>query len=144
MMKQKPEGQVAFTEKESEFLSESKLGRVATVSRSLQPHVVPIVYEFDGQFIYFGGYNLTQSLKFRNMEQNNKVAFVVDDLASEKPWRPRGIEIRGVVQVLFGNGETYSKKAAPEGGEPAGKLPAAQPYVKIIPRTKKSWGFKQE
>ena len=85
-------GVVTFTESESEFLSESMLGRVATVSPNLEPHVVPVTFEFDGQYIYFSGYNLSESLKFHNLEQNNRVAFVVDDLVSVKPWRGKSIQ----------------------------------------------------
>jgi pyridoxamine 5'-phosphate oxidase family protein len=76
---------VDFTGREVEFLKGQRLGRLATVSSSGQPHVVPVAYDFDGKFIYFGGYNLADSLKFRNIRENSKVAFVVDDLVSVKP-----------------------------------------------------------
>ncbi|MDQ6724030.1 MAG: PPOX class F420-dependent oxidoreductase [Thermoproteota archaeon] len=107
-----------FNEKELTFLKEQRLGRLATVSSSMQPHVVPVAFEFDGRYIYFGGWNLKNSLKFKNMLQNNKVAFVVDDLISVKPWSPRGIEIRGIAEILRGND-----------------------YVKILPHKKVSWGL---
>jgi len=71
---------VRFSEKESTFLKEQRLGRIATVSSNMQPHVVPVAFEFDGSYLYFGGWNLKNSLKFKNILQNNKVAFVVDDL----------------------------------------------------------------
>ncbi len=74
-----------FNEKESTFLKKQQLGRIATVSSSIQPHVVPVAFEFDGKYIYFGGWNLKNSLKFKNILQNNKMAFVVDDLISVKP-----------------------------------------------------------
>ena len=76
---------VTFSEKESTFLKEQRLGRIATVSSNMQPHVVPVSFEFDGSYLYFGGWNLKNSLKFRNILQNNKVAFVVDDLVSVNP-----------------------------------------------------------
>ncbi len=109
---------VGFNEKESTFLKEQRLGRIATVSSSMQPHVVPVAFEFDGKYIYFGGWNLKNSLKFKNILQNNKVSFVVDDLVSVKPWTPRGIEIRGIAEILRGND-----------------------YVKIVPLKKSSWGL---
>ena len=71
---------IEFGEKELTFLKEQRLGRIATVSSFMQPHVVPVAFEFDGKYIYFGGWNLKNSLKFKNILQNNKVAFVVDDL----------------------------------------------------------------
>jgi len=76
---------VTFDQK---FLKESKLARLATVSPSGQPHVVPIAFEFEGEFYYFGGYNITKSLRFKNLQRNNKVGLVADDLISTMPWTP--------------------------------------------------------
>ena len=110
---------IEFSKVETEFLKEQRLGRIATVSLSMQPHVVPVAFEFNGTYIYFGGWNLKNSLKFKNILKNNKVAFVVDDLISITPWKPRGIEIRGIAEILRGND-----------------------YVKIVPFKKLSWGFR--
>ncbi|MFI5419376.1 MAG: pyridoxamine 5'-phosphate oxidase family protein [Nitrososphaerales archaeon] len=68
----KPKSKISFSKEETKFLKESKLARLATVSPSGQPHVVPISFEFDGVYFYFGGYYLTKSLKFKNIEKNNK------------------------------------------------------------------------
>ncbi len=120
MMKQKQAG-VKFSEKEAEYLAEQRLGRIATASPGLEPHVVPVGFEFDGSYIYFGGWNLERSLKFRNIMQNNRVAFVVDDLVSTRPWRVRGIEIRG-----------FAEKVECEEGRVC---------VRITPTRKVSWGL---
>jgi len=111
---------VVFTEKEAEFLRGSRLARLATSSGDGQPHVVPIAYEFDGEAIYFSGWNLRQSLKFRNILDNRKVALAIDDVVSVKPWRPRGIEIRGTAEII----ETDGKVS-----------------VKVVPIRKVSWGL---
>ena len=113
---------VAFTDEEVEYLSENILGRLATVSPKKEPHVVPVAYRFDGRSIYFGGSNLTRSLKFRNLMGNNRVAFVVDDLQSTRSWRPRGIEVRGLAEP-FNNGPSVG--------------------VKITPTKKASWGLRE-
>jgi pyridoxamine 5'-phosphate oxidase family protein len=112
---------VTFTDDEVEFLTSSRLARVATASKDGQPHVVPVVYEFDGIAFYFTGWNLERSLKFRNLVENKKVAMVIDDLVTVSPWRPRGIEVRGVAEL--GN----------EGG---------RAYVKVTPEVKRCWGFR--
>jgi pyridoxamine 5'-phosphate oxidase family protein len=112
---------VTFTDEEVSFLTQSRLARVATASRDGQPHVVPVVYEFDGAAFYFTGWNLERSLKFQNLVHNKKVAIVVDDLVTVSPWRPRGVEVRGVAEL------------GSEGG---------RPYVKVCPRVKRSWGFR--
>jgi pyridoxamine 5'-phosphate oxidase family protein len=90
----------SFSDAEAEYLAENFIGRVATASPSGQPHVVPVSYRFDGSTITFGGWNLAKSLKYRNMMSNDKVAFVVDDIVSAKPWNVRGIEIRGRAELV--------------------------------------------
>jgi pyridoxamine 5'-phosphate oxidase family protein len=112
--------EVAFTDEEVAFLTQSRLARVATATCDGQPHVVPVVYEFDGSAFYFAGWNLEKSLKFRNLLENERVALVVDDLVSVCPWRPRGVEVRGVA-------------------EPGREGDLA--YVKVTPLVKRSWGF---
>lgn len=91
---------VSFAEKEAEYLAENFIGRLATSSTSSQPHVVPVAYSFDGKDIYFSGYNLAHSLKYRHIKANNRVAFVVDDLVSTKPWKARGVEVRGIAETV--------------------------------------------
>ncbi len=112
------QAKIIFDEREIRFIKENRLGRIATVSSSMQPHVVPVAFEFDNHYFYFGGWNLKNSLKFKNILQNNKVAFVIDDLVSINPWKPRGIEIKGIAEILRGND-----------------------YVRIIPSKKSSWGL---
>lgn len=111
---------VNFTDAEADYLSERGLGRLATVTRSLEPHVVPVAYSFDGTDIYFSGWNLAKSLKYRNILENNKVAFVVDDFAPTTPWMPRGIEVVGVAEPITAEG---------------------RPAVRIVPIQKRSWGL---
>ena len=61
---------------------------------------MPIGFEFKDGLFYFGGYYITKSLKFKNIQQNNKVGLVVDDLVSTNPWTPRFIIIRGTAEIL--------------------------------------------
>ncbi len=110
-----------FSEVEAEYLAENLIGRLASSSESGQPHVVPVTYRFDGEAITFGGWNLVKSLKFRNLMANDKVAFVVDDLVSTKPWRVRGVEIRGRAEPV--------------------KTPDGVTMVRIIPLNIRSWGL---
>src|SRR5271170_1935714 len=112
--------ELAFSDREAGFLCQGGLGRLATVGPDGQPHVVPVAYEFDGQFLYFSGRNLSRSLKYIHISKNEKVAFVVDDIVSFLPWRARGLEIRGVAEVLEERG---------------------RPYIRITPRFKSSWGL---
>jgi pyridoxamine 5'-phosphate oxidase family protein len=81
-------------------LAENLLGRIATVSPSGQPHVVPVAYNSDSRSSTFGGWNLAKSLKFRNLTANPRVAFVVDEVVPLGPWRVRGVEVRGKAEPV--------------------------------------------
>ena len=107
-------------EEEAKFVCQNRLARLATASADGQPHVVPIAYEFDGEYFYFSGRNLLNSLKCRHVARNKRVALVIDDVISASPWRARGVELRGTAEVLKERG---------------------QPYVRITPQSKASWGL---
>lgn len=64
---------VEFSERELAFLKVQRLGRIANVSSHRQPHVVSVAFEFDGSYFYFGGWNLKNSLKFRNIQQQSGI-----------------------------------------------------------------------
>ena len=87
-------GASTFTEAQAEYLADNLIGRLAMASATGQPQVVPVTYGFEGRTIAFGGWNLEKSLKFRNLTVNPKVAFV-DEVTSVRPWRVKGVEVRG-------------------------------------------------
>jgi pyridoxamine 5'-phosphate oxidase family protein len=64
-----------FRQAEIAYLESQRLGRIATVRVSGQPHAVPVGFRY-------------------NPEMDTI------DLASVSPWRPRGIEVRGVAEAL--------------------------------------------
>jgi pyridoxamine 5'-phosphate oxidase family protein len=92
----------AFTDAEVRYLSERRLGRLATVGRDGTPHVAPVGWSFspDDGTIDVGGGNFAESKKYRDVARSGRAAIVVDDVASVDPWRPRGIEVRGRAEVL--------------------------------------------
>jgi pyridoxamine 5'-phosphate oxidase family protein len=97
----------AFTEQEIEYLRSQRLGRIATAGPDGQPHVVPVSFRYNAEqdSIDIGGHAFTSRKKYRDVLANPRVAFVVDDLTSVNPWRPRGIEVRGRAEVLDEGGE---------------------------------------
>lgn len=97
---------VRLSEAEADYLMQHKLARLATCSLQGEPHVVPISYSFDGSYLYFTSFNLKHTLKLKQIQQNNRVAMVVDDWDSESPWSPTGIEIRGVADIMDCQGAT--------------------------------------
>ncbi len=91
-----------YTDAELRYLSERRLGRIATVGKDGTPHVAPVGWSFhegDGTIVV-GGRNFGQSKKYRDVARSGRAAIVIDDLATVDPWRPRGIEIRGRAEVL--------------------------------------------
>jgi pyridoxamine 5'-phosphate oxidase family protein len=96
-----------FTPEEIAYLQSQRLGRLATVGPDGQPHVVPVGFRYnpDHDTIDIGGHDFAKRKKYRDVQRNPRVAFVVDDLASVSPWRPRMIEIRGTAEMLGSGGE---------------------------------------
>ncbi|MEV7419846.1 PPOX class F420-dependent oxidoreductase [Streptomyces sp. NPDC089919] len=92
-----------FTEAERAYLAEQRLGRLATVDAAGQPQANPVGFfpQEDGT-VLVGGMAMGDSKKWRNLLANRKLALVVDDLASTRPWRVRGVEIRGEAELRTG------------------------------------------
>jgi pyridoxamine 5'-phosphate oxidase family protein len=87
-----------FTEKEIEYLRSQRLGRMATIGPHGDPHVVPVAFRYNEEkdTIDIGGHSFAKRRKYRDMQRDPRIAFVVDDVLP--PWRPRMIEIRGTVE----------------------------------------------
>lgn len=121
-----------FTDKEIEYLTGQRLGRLATVTPGGRPHVVPTGFRLDDAHaaIEIGGHNLAQRRPayLRNIEANPWVAFVVDDLATIQPWVPRGVTIRGRAEIHA------------DGGQRLGPGFDAM-LIRIVPTRITSWGI---
>jgi pyridoxamine 5'-phosphate oxidase family protein len=91
---------MSFKPHEIEFMKAADLGRLATIQRSGTPQASPVGFVYNDELgtIDISGYNMAKSQKFRNIAHNDKVAFVVDDIASRDPWRVRCLEIRGTAR----------------------------------------------
>ena len=92
----------ALTQEHLDYLKTQRLGRLATArpDGTLQNSPVGFHYNAELGTIDIAGWNMGQSWKFRNLATNDRVAFVVDDIASEQPWRVRCLEIRGTAEAL--------------------------------------------
>ncbi len=94
-----------FTQAEIEFLNSQRLGRLATVNTSGEPHVVPVGFRYNAETdtIDIGGHNIAKSKKFRDVGRTGRAAFVVDIVLS--PWQPKGVEVRGRAETFLSGGE---------------------------------------
>jgi pyridoxamine 5'-phosphate oxidase family protein len=92
-----------LTTDEIEYLGSGLLGRLATVGPDGTPHIASvgmIFYNPHLDTIEIRGHDLTNTKKFRDIARSGRGALVVDDHASTKPWRPRGIEVRGSAEAI--------------------------------------------
>lgn len=94
-----------FTPAEVQYLKSQPLMRFASASLSGRPDVAPVVFEVDGDDIVTAGFDITHTVRYRNIQSNPRVSVVVDDLASVEPWSPRGIKIIGtaVIEIVAGS-----------------------------------------
>ena len=117
---------MSFTDAEAAYLRSQRLARIATVSPDGQPDVVPVGFEFDGTHLYVGGMDPARTRKFLNVQAGNrKVAIVIDDLVSARPWTPRYLRVYGTAELVEREGQF-----------------GAAPYMRITPSI--SWSFNLE
>lgn len=84
-------------EEVSMFLACPLLARIATVDpQTMQPHVVPVWYLWDGEEIWISGFRNTR--KFKELEQNKKCAIIIDD--SEEGTLVKGILFEGEAELI--------------------------------------------
>jgi pyridoxamine 5'-phosphate oxidase family protein len=130
---------VMFSEKETEYLKSQRLARIATASvssqkeekkGSIQPDVVPVGFNFDGEYLYVGGMNILKTTKYKNVLKNNKVAIVIDDLKSVDPWDPQAIKIYGTADIVTRQSGYMEQTPHPQAD-----------YIRIKPEKKWSWGI---
>jgi pyridoxamine 5'-phosphate oxidase family protein len=109
------------------LLNERRLGRLATVDATGQPHVVPVGWHYNPELgtIDISGRNFAATKKFRNVKANPKAAFLVDDVLP--PWRPRSVMVQGQAEAL--------EASAGGGGEDSGAM------IRITPDKIVSWGL---
>jgi pyridoxamine 5'-phosphate oxidase family protein len=114
----------AFTDNERTYLSDRRLGRIATVGKDGTPHVVPVGWEFNAELdaIDIGGHDFSRTKKFKDARRTGRASIVIDDLLSTDPWQPRGIEVRGRAEAVDGD----------------------RPLIRIHPERIVSWGIESD
>jgi PPOX class F420-dependent enzyme/OxyR family protein len=105
------------------------MGRLATIGRDGQPHLVPLTFHLnlDQDAVDLGGIAFAAGKKWRDMQQNPKVAFLVDDAS---PNGARAVEIRGIAEVHLTGGDQINPR-----------FPNfVQEFVRVRPQRVVSWG----
>jgi len=134
---------IKLSSKQIEFLNKQTVGRVATISKKGELHVVPVCYVFDESSIYFAtDYG---AKKVRNLKENREVSIIIDQYFED--WsKLKGILIQGEAELLdkgpeFAKERDLLHKKYPQYSE----MPIKQGeclIVKIRPSHVSRWGFK--
>ena len=118
-----------FNGKELDYLKEQLIGRLATVSKKQIPQVTPIGFGVDEERIYANVKHTSK--KARNIRNNPRVSFVVDDFP---PWDGTGAGLRQVLisgrAELVSSGELHEK----------GKMRIEEKF----PGYEKNWGVRED
>jgi pyridoxamine 5'-phosphate oxidase family protein len=111
-----------FTDAEQHFMARLARGHLATVGPGGRPQVKPLgfTYNADLDTIDIAGFNMAGSAKYRNVQANPQVAFVVDEVTAPTMEGVHFLEIRGEAETAVG----------PD--DPAGHL--APEIIRIRPR----------
>jgi pyridoxamine 5'-phosphate oxidase family protein len=124
-----------FTPAEIDYLRGQTLGRLATVGPDGQPHVIPLTFWLNAEqdTIDIGGINFGTGKKWRDVQRNDRVTFLVDDTLTN-PMRARAVEVRGRAEV-FTEG----------GGKINPRFPNfAEEFIRIRPARIVSWGVEED
>ena len=124
-----------FTNTELDYLASQRLGRLATAKPDGTLQVSPVGFRYNAGTgtIDIAGRNMAASRKFRNVADNGRVAFVVDDIASVQPWRVRCLEIRGHGEAIAEPADSAYGAGAPGGFDGA--------IIRIHPKRVISFGI---
>lgn len=92
-----------FSQPEIDYLTSQRMARLATQQPNGTLQVNPVVFWYNAELetIDIGGRAMADTQKFRNVADNGRAAIVIDDVLSLRPWRVRGIEVRGPAQALL-------------------------------------------
>jgi len=93
-----------FTDAEQRFLTRQPRGHLATVGPDGTPQVKPLGFTYNAALgtIDIAGFNMAGSAKYRNIQANPRVAFVVDEVTEASIAGAHFLEIRGAAKAVTG------------------------------------------
>ena len=136
-----------FNEAETRFLAAMRVARLATVDASGQPHVIPIVFAFDGQFLYTAIDEKPKRVapdrlkRVRNLLENNQVAAVVDRY--DEDWNQLAwVLVRGTGELVeAGESLSTGRRLLQEKYPQYEDMPLeGRPLILVTPNEVASWG----
>lgn len=121
-----------FTDAEIAYLQSERLARVATVDESGNPRIVATGFSFnaDKSRIELSGIDVAKTRRWRDLQRNPHIAFLVDDVPDPAHWNPRNLTVRGTA-VLHDAGD--------QSDQPSFETDKA--WMHIEPESIRSWGL---
>lgn len=95
---------MTLTDPERRFLTRQPRGHLSTIGPDGTPQVKPLGFTYNAVLgtIDIGGFNMAQSAKYRNIQKDARVAFVVDEVTEASMEGAHFLEIRGVAESVTG------------------------------------------
>jgi PPOX class probable F420-dependent enzyme len=131
------------------FLDGAHLARLATCNpATLQPHVVPVWYEWDGELIWISSFRSTR--KVREIRKNPRVSLVIDTPGGSGP--APGVVFEGQAELIADpvmgierGARIYTRYLGPQGvleAEPQSWLHDPEHLlIRINPQHVYAWGL---
>jgi pyridoxamine 5'-phosphate oxidase family protein len=107
-------GLMMITDAEQQFLARQPRGHLATIGSDGTPQVKPLGFTYNAALgtIDIAGFNMGGSAKYRNIQANPRVAFVVDEVTEASMEGAHFLEIRGVAEAVTGRASADGHLAA--------------------------------
>jgi pyridoxamine 5'-phosphate oxidase family protein len=99
---------MTLTHAEQRFLARQPRGHLATIGSDGTPQVKPLGFTYNAALgtIDIAGFNMAGSAKYRNIQANPRVAFVVDEVTEASMEGAHFLEIRGTAEAVSGPAPT--------------------------------------
>jgi pyridoxamine 5'-phosphate oxidase family protein len=95
-----------LSDAEQRFLTRQPRGHLSTIGPDGTPQVKPLGFTYNAALgtIDIAGFNMGRSAKYRNIQANPRVAFVVDEVTEASMEGAHFLEIRGTAEAVMGRG----------------------------------------
>jgi pyridoxamine 5'-phosphate oxidase family protein len=105
---------MVLTPAEERFLARQSLGHLATIAPSGKPQVKPVGFSYNRSLgtLDITGFNMAESAKYRNVQTNPSVSFVIDEITEAGMNGAHFLEIRGVGETVIGTHDPDGHLAA--------------------------------
>jgi pyridoxamine 5'-phosphate oxidase family protein len=92
-----------LTPAEERFVTRQFLGHLATVGPGGNPQVKPVGFNYNRSLgtVDIAGFNMAESTKYRNVQANPRVSFVIDEITEPGMGGAHFLEIRGVGETVI-------------------------------------------